>query len=134
MKKVVLTLLAVIVSTWVCLLSASGDTFELLKAATATGVGKVVDVSYAKFSTWSCDVLVSDNTATAVKVRIEGNQGGSLFAPGGMAEYTLTVAELAAGIGSFSISDIPVNVIRANLITLAGGSSPAITVRCTGVK
>ncbi|KJU87261.1 secreted protein [Candidatus Magnetobacterium bavaricum] len=134
MKKVVLTLLAVIASTWVCLLSASGDTFELLKGATTTGAGKVVDVSYAEFRSWSCDVLVSDSTATAVKVRIEGNQGGSLFAPGGMAEYTLTVPELAAGIGSFSITDIPVNVIRANLVTLTGGSSPAVTVKCTGVK
>ncbi|MBF0337068.1 MAG: hypothetical protein HQL05_04480 [Nitrospirae bacterium] len=134
MRKVILTLMMVFASTWVCLVSAYGDTFELLKDATATGAGKVVNVSYAEFRTWSCDVLVSDTTATAVKVRIEGNQGGSVFAPGGMAEYTLSVSELAAGIGAFSITDIPVKAIRANLITLTGGISPAVTVRCTGVE
>ncbi|MBF0538770.1 MAG: hypothetical protein HQL03_11020 [Nitrospirae bacterium] len=132
--KVVLMLIATFASTGVCLLSASGDTFDLLKGATTTGVGKVVNVSYGEFRTWSCDVLVSDNTTTAIKVRVEGNQGGGLFSPTGMAEYTLSGAELAAGIGSFSITDMPINTIRANLLTLTGGSSPAVTVRCTGVK
>ncbi|MBF0344205.1 MAG: hypothetical protein HQL06_08235 [Nitrospirae bacterium] len=134
MNKKVLVLIAMMLSTCICVMTASADTFELLKGATTTGPGRVNNVSYGEFRTWSCDVLVSDNATTAVSVRIEGNQGGSIFAPSGMAQYSLTSAELAVGIGSFSITDMPVNTIRANLLTLTGGNAPAVTVRCTGVK
>ncbi|KJU86675.1 hypothetical protein MBAV_001131, partial [Candidatus Magnetobacterium bavaricum] len=71
----------------------------------------------------------------AVTVRMDGNQTGDmLFDPAGMAYVTLLPAQLAAGRGAFSMTDMPARYIRANLVTLTGGTSPTVTVVCTGVR
>ncbi|MCI4624773.1 MAG: hypothetical protein L3V56_02315 [Candidatus Magnetoovum sp. WYHC-5] len=114
------------------------DTFTLLDAAQATGHGKAANVKYKDNSIWGCDVIVT-GSPTAVTVRIEGNQGcdsahacnAEIFDPSGIAEHTLTTTQLQAGIGSFSIHTKPVINIRANLVTLTGGTNPAVTVRCS---
>ena len=77
---------------------------------------------------------VCNKESTAVVVRIEGNQAGSTFASEGMATHTLDTTELSERMGSFVVSNHPMKQIRANLITLtATGTTPAVTVHCTGV-
>ncbi|KJU86425.1 secreted protein [Candidatus Magnetobacterium bavaricum] len=110
---------------------ANAEMYVLLDKRTTPGVGSTYRTNDEP--TWTCDVSLSDNTTTSVSVRIEGSLGG-VFSPTGMADYTLSPAEMASYKGSFSISGIPVRFIRANLVTLTGGSSPAVTVNCLGVK
>ena len=141
MKKILATLITAL-SLMMLLPLANADVIDLFYGNT-TGSGAVKDVSPNEFRTWTCDVSVSDTTASAVEVRIDGNQctaakcGASAlskFSPTPMALYSMNAAELVAGIGSFVIIDIPVQRIRASLVTLTGGTNPYVTVRCTGVK
>ena len=116
---------------------ASNRTFDLLTDATSTGPGTQYPIINAYVS-WGCDVTLDyttgDEAYTAVVVRIEGNQGGTVFASEGMAIHTLDATELSERAGSFAISSHPQKQIRANLTTLtATGTTPAVTVRCTGV-
>ena len=120
---------------FMCAEKACCETLTLLDAATSTGAGPLRAVTFADLRTWTCDVTVSDNTTTAITVMIQGNQTGDLvFDPGGMAEVTFTPAQIAARRLSFSMVDMPARYLRANVITLTGGTSPAITVTCTGVR
>ena len=112
--------------------SMAGQTFTLLDAVSTTGPGQPKSIQYENFKTFSCDVIVTGGP-TAVTVRIEGNQGGSLFDPTGMATHTLTSTQLSAGIGWFSVPAMPVQKIRANLLELTGGTNPTVTVICGGV-
>jgi hypothetical protein len=104
----------------------------LLSAAAATGPGTAV-MPLKAYATWSCDATIT-GAPTAVTVRIEGTQGGTTFDPTGMATQTCTAGQLTAGICSFSFIGMPVNLIRANLITLTGGTTPTVTVICTGAQ
>ncbi|MBV6342027.1 hypothetical protein [Candidatus Magnetobacterium casense] len=110
---------------------ANAELYMLLDSKTTTGAGTAHRTNDEQ--NWTCDVALSDNTTTAVTVHIEGSLGDR-FSPTGMAEYTLTAAEIAAYKASFTIVNTPVRKIRANLVTLTGGSSPAVTVNCLGVK
>ncbi|MBF0320417.1 MAG: hypothetical protein HQL01_11510 [Nitrospirae bacterium] len=141
MKKILATLITAL-SLMTLLPLANADVIDLYNDNT-TGSGVVKDVSANEFKTWSCDVSVSDTTVSAVEVRIDGNQCTAAkcgtaalnkFSPTPMALYSMAPAELAAGIGSFAIVDIPVQRIRASLVTLTGGTNPYVAVRCTGVK
>ncbi|KJU82038.1 secreted protein [Candidatus Magnetobacterium bavaricum] len=110
------------------------ETWILLDAVTVVGPGPLKVLTFADFRTWTCDVTTTGNP-TAVTVRMDGNQTGDmLFDPVGMADVTLTPAQLAARRGTFSMTDMPVRYIRANLVTLTGGTSPTVTVVCTGVR
>ncbi|MBV6342684.1 hypothetical protein [Candidatus Magnetobacterium casense] len=121
------------------LLSASSEevfaeTWILLDAANSTEPGTLKAVTFADFRTWSCDVTTTGNP-TAVAVCIEGNQTGAMvFDPSCMADVTLTAAQIAANIGSFSIVDSPARYIRARLKILTGGTLPTVSVVCTGVR
>jgi hypothetical protein len=106
------------------------EKYVLLGAATGTGAetAKVVRQAY---KSWGCDVEIT-GAPTAVTVRVEGNQGTTIFDPGGMAEFTMNAGQLAAGIGTFEIVEHTVKNIRGNLITLTGGSAPTVTLSCIG--
>ena len=108
---------------------------QLLKSATSTGVGAAYDNRSSGFQTVTCDVVTSDNTTSAIKVRLEGNQDcGTKYSPTGMCEYPLTATEMVSYIGTFTCVGMPSGCLRANLVTLTGGTSPAVSVVCTGVK
>jgi hypothetical protein len=115
-----------------CLFAASAlaAPITLLSAAAATGAGTAV-MPLKAYTAWSCDAVVT-GSPTAVTVRIEGNQGGAAFDPTGMATQICTAAQLAAGICSFSFANMPVSLIRGNLVTLTGGTAPTVTVTCSG--
>ncbi|MHC4397574.1 MAG: hypothetical protein ACYS1A_18175 [Planctomycetota bacterium] len=106
------------------------EKYLLLDAATGTGAeaSKVVKQAY---KSWGCDVEITGGP-TAVTVRVEGNQGTTIFDPTGMAEFTMDAGQLAAGIGTFEIVEHTVKVIRGNLITLTGGTAPTVTLSCIG--
>lgn len=110
------------------------ETWMLLDAVTVVGPGPLKALTFADFRTWTCDVTTTGNPTT-VTVRMDGNQTGDmLFDPAGMADVTLTSAQLAVGRGTFSMTDMPVRYLRVNLVTLSGGTSPTVTVVCTGVR
>lgn len=118
--------------------NAGSTTFTLLSNATATGAGDTA-VTSNPYSMWGCDVdldyTTGDEAYTAVVVRIEGNQRGAVFASDGMASHTLDATELSERKGSFVIKTHPQRQVRANLMTLtASGTTPAVTVVCTGVE
>ena len=69
---------------------------------------------------------------TAVTVRVEGNQGTTIYDPTGLAEFTMDAGQLAAGIGTFVIVEQTVKRVRGNLITLTGGAAPPVTLSCIG--
>ena len=106
------------------------EKYLLLDAVTSTGVeaAKVVKQAY---KSWGCDVEITGGP-TAVTVRVEGNQGTTVYDPGGMAEFTMNAGQLAAGIGTFEIVEHTVKNIRGNLITLTGGAAPTVTLSCIG--
>ena len=106
------------------------EKYLLLDAVTSTGAetAKVVKQAY---KSWGCDVEITGGP-TAVVVRVEGNQGTTVYDPTGMAEFTMDAGQLAAGIGTFEIVEHTVKSIRGNLITLTGGTAPTVTLSCIG--
>ena len=106
------------------------EKYLLLGAVTGTGADATKVVKQA-YKSWGCDVEIT-GAPTAVTVRVEGNQGTTIFDPGGMAEFTMSAPQLAAGIGTFEIVEHTVKNIRGNLITLTGGTAPTVTLSCVG--
>lgn len=136
MKKLIShsSLLIILLAGLLALSAHAADTVTLLSGVNATGPGNAVAIGSGVYKTWACDITMT-GSPWAVTVRIEGNQGGALFDPTGMATHTCTSDQLAAGICSFSIADSPVTNMRANVLTLEQDVEvPTVTVKCTGVK
>ena len=106
------------------------EEYLLLDDATSTGAEASHVVKQA-YKSWGCDVEIT-GAPTAVTVRVEGNHGTTIYDPAGMAEFTMTAPQLAAGIGSFDIIEHTVKNIRGNLITLTGGTAPTVKLSCIG--
>lgn len=106
------------------------EKYLLLNAVTSTGA-EAAQVVRQAYKSWGCDVEITGGP-TAVVVRVEGNQGTTIYDPGGMAEFTMNAGQLAAGIGTFEIVEHTVKNIRGNLITLTGGTAPTVTLSCIG--
>lgn len=106
------------------------ENYLLLDVETSTGPGteKIVKQAYRL---WGCEVIIT-GAPTVVTVRVEGNQGADIYDPGGMAELTMSAAQLAAGIATFEIAFTRVVKIRGNLITLTGGTTPTVSLNCVG--
>lgn len=133
MKKLLVVML-ILGFAGIAFADSKNKTFELAIQERATGAGTGKDVRYA-FNEWGCDVIPFDNMS-AYSIRIEGNQGGTVYDPQGMATHTRTFAnhsaQFKAGISSFTISTTPVKKIRRNILSLSGGADPRLTIRCTG--
>jgi hypothetical protein len=112
-----------------------GKVVTLLQAKATTGDGEMTDISSDSLMTWACDVSTT-GVPTSVTVRVEGNLGGTVFDTTGMAEHVLTAAQLAITpnpFSSFAFSVGPARQIKGVLVTLAGGTSPTVTMKCYGV-
>lgn len=133
MKKFLVVML-ILGFAGVAFADSKNATFELATQERSTGAGDAQAVRYA-FSEWGCDAIPFGNMS-AYSIRIDGNQGGAVFDPQGMATHTRTFAnhsaQFKAGISSFVISTTPVKKIRSNIVSLSGGADPRLTVRCTG--
>lgn len=100
---------------------------RLLAAATSTGVGSKFDVSQANGSIHSIQVDMGGTVvATAVTVDLEGSLDGKKWFQ--LVQHILTAGEITAESALFHVVDKPVNFVRANLITLTGGTAPTVTV------
>lgn len=106
----------------------------LLDEVTSVGVGSYVyDNSGSGWKDWTCDVSVSDNTTSTVKVRLEGNVSGVTYSATGLCEHTLPSVDVSSYKGTFSCVGLPVNNLRGYLVTNSTGSN-RVSLRCVGVK
>ena len=103
----------------------------LLSAATTTGAGDSQWVRDTTVNNWTCDIDIT-GAPSAVTIRIEGNMGGDIFDPTGMATHVFTATQLSAGKATFGIVYSPVINIRAFVTVLAGGTIPTVTAVCGG--
>ena len=132
MKKIISCsiLMLIIMLTSSVAYAGLNEKYLLLDAVTSTGAETAQPVRQA-YKSWGCDVEIT-GSPTVVIVRVEGNQGTTIYDPGGMAEFTMNAGQLAAGIGTFEIVEHTVKNIRGNLITLTGGTAPTVTLSCIG--
>ena len=131
MKKVMITGVLVIMFLAGCVVPAMAGDFVLLEGQAVTGAGTAVPIN-EYIENWTCQVTIT-GSPTAVTVRIEGNLGGSLYDPIGMAVQTLSAGQLAAGIATFGIPDSYTGNMRAYVVTLTGGTDPTVSATCGGV-
>jgi len=115
----------------------AGNPIVLLDAVYATGAGTSHELGgdgfWEEYNYFTCQVDIAGEPSV-VTVRLEGNITGTTFSS--MTEHTFTADELTATQAMFSVSHMPVNQIRGNLITLTPGGVPSIsvTMTCMGVR
>ena len=137
-KSMVWTLAVMILTMFVHIffaqmLYAGSMTKTLLTNRTSTGMG--LRQSYlVPYKIWTCQVNVS-GAPSEVVLQIMGNLTGTAL--NRMATWTLstdTDYNVTAGQGMFTIVNLPAKQLAANIVTLTGGTAPAVTVICTGVE
>jgi hypothetical protein len=104
---------------------ASSLSGKSLDAATATGAGSALTfhVPQTRFSMH----VKATGSPTACVVRLEGSVDGSFFAS--ILEIDLSGGGLPDPMNTWNVSATvaPFVAVRANLISLSGGSSPTVT-------
>ena len=131
MKKVIITVVLVLMFLAAGVVPAIAGDFVLIENQTTTGAGPAVPIN-EYIENWTCQVTITGGPS-AVTVRIEGNLGGSLYDPTGMAVQTFSSGQLAAGIATFGIPDSYTGNMRAYVVTLTGGTDPTVSATCGGV-
>lgn len=101
---------------------------KLANAATAIGVSSSWAVRM-KPRNHSVQIVIT-GAPTAVTVDLEGSLDGSSWAS--LASHVLSAGELTAALALFHVVDKPVRFVRANLLTLTGGTAPTVTVLYEG--
>lgn len=99
----------------------------LLDAATATGTSVAVKMNRKPAKHTFQIVMGGTVVATAVTVDAEGSLDDITYFQ--LASHALSAGEITAEAAMFHLVDTPVKYIRANLITLTGGTAPTITVK-----
>ena len=131
MKRVIITVILVLMILAAGVVPAIAGDFILLTDRTTTGAGPAVPIN-EYIENWTCQVTITGGPST-VTVRIEGNLGGSLYDPTGMAVQTFSPGQLAAGIATFLIPNGYMANMRAYVVTLTGGTDPDVSATCGGV-
>jgi hypothetical protein len=98
----------------------------LLSAATATGEGSTQRLSQIPASHTVQVAMGGTVVATAVTVDLEGSLDDTTFFQ--LARHAFSGAEITAEAALFHVINKPVRYVRANLITLTGGTDPTVTV------
>ena len=129
MRKLILPILLIMLSASPAF--AIDRVLTLLSGATSTGAGTPQWVRDTTVNNWTCDIDIT-GAPTAVTVRVEGNMGGTVFDPTGMATHVFTATQLSAGKATFGIVYSPVINMRAFVTVLTGGTVPTVTVACGG--
>lgn len=98
---------------------------KLLAAVTAVGAGTSVRLKKG-VQEHTVQVIIT-GTPTAVVVALESslNDGTTWNTIG---TYTLTAGDLTAGSAMYHVDNKPSELVRMNLTTLTGGTSPTVTV------
>ncbi len=105
--------------------------YTLLDSVTAPGPGNPVTIREGVFKLFEVQVEVT-GSPTQVEVAIEGNIRGNKFRE--LARYQFDQDDLTEGQANFTIVNHAPKQIRANLISLSGGTNPTVTVVVRGVK
>jgi len=92
--------------------------FTILNAVTATGLGASKDLEGVG-STFDI-LLFTTGSPTTVTVSLEGSHDGTNW-------YAITNPVATLSVPHVSITGFLFRFVRANLITLTGGSSPTVT-------
>jgi hypothetical protein len=99
----------------------------LLNAATATGAGSSQKVSQIPSQHTVAATMGGTVVATAVTVDLEGSIDDTTWFQ--LARHAFSAGEISAEAAMFHVIDKPVRYVRANLITLTGGTDPTVTVK-----
>jgi len=99
----------------------------LLNAATATGAGNTQKVGQIPASHTVQATMGGTVVATAVTVDLEGSLDDTTWVQ--LARHAFDAGEITAEAAIFHVIDKPIKYVRANLITLTGGTSPTVTVK-----
>ena len=99
----------------------------LLNAATSTGAGSSQRLSLIPSDHTIQATMGGTVVATAVTVDLEGSIDDVTFFQ--LARHAFSAGEITAEGAMFHVIDKPVRYVRANLITLTGGTAPTVTVK-----
>jgi hypothetical protein len=99
----------------------------LLNAATSTGAGSTQKVSLIPSQHTVQATMGGTVVATAVTVDLEGSLDNTSWFQ--LARHAFSAAEISAEGAMFHVVDKPAKYVRANLITLTGGTDPTVTVK-----
>lgn len=103
------------------------DSYDLLKSATATGAGTVLDLGNPTFSEFTCAVTWGGTTPTNTVVDLEGSIDNSTYDE--LATETITATGTM-----FHVVDKPVRYIRGEYVSKSGGdATTAVTLKCSAV-
>ena len=133
-SKLVIVLFALFLSAMSYELAhADSATYKLMDVAGTTGAG-LKQAYPLVYKDWTCQVNTT-GSPTEVVLKLEGNITGSYYTE--MATWTLSEdASYSAvtGQGMFGVVGMPAKQVRVNIVTITGGTSPRVSVVCTGVE
>ena len=98
----------------------------LLNAALVTGAGSTQKVSMIPSEHTVQAKMGGAVVATAVTVDLEGSLNDTDWFQ--LARHAFSAGDITAEGAMFHVQDKPVRFVRANLITLTGGTTPSVTV------
>jgi len=99
----------------------------LLNAAAATGAGLTQKIGQIPSAHTVQATMGGTVVATAVTVDLEGSLDDTTWVQ--LARHAFDAGEITDEGALFHVIDKPVRYIRANLITLTGGTDPTVTVK-----
>lgn len=97
---------------------------KILAAAVATGAGNQVALRKAINNHTVQAVITGGPTAVTVALESSLDNGVSWSSIG---SHAFSAGDLSAGFAMFHIVDKPAELVRANVTTLTGGTSPTVT-------
>jgi len=107
-------------------MSLRQETILFPSKATETEWSEIKNVAYAAYSNYTVQVNIT-GTPTSVRVKLYGSLDKALWSY--MLDHTLTADELTATTAMVIPQTEPVvNFIKAELVTLTGGTSPTVTM------
>ncbi len=126
-KIIILTMALLLVYTP----AYAANLYSLIENAINTGTAPVVLV-VGDDTTFTCCVGVSDNTTTNVIVEIHGSIMTNVWSE--LTTITANAANIANNNGNCgTIAMQPVTWLRTRILTIQGGTTPKVTVRCKGM-
>ena len=101
-----------------------------LNAATTTGPGGTIDLVTPRRSVRM--VTTVTGSPSAVVVNLEGSMDGTTWAVLGTSTGSAVSNNLPGGAYTDAVSSVgpDVRYVRANLVTLTGGTSPTVSAAC----
>ena len=111
--------------------AARGTDYTLLGGQAATGAGAAVTPD-KQYKLWACQMNISGSPDEIVAY-FQGNVTGIAYTT--MYTWTLsTDAYYANGQSIFTVANMPAKNVRGHVNTITGGTTPTVTMICSGVE